>query len=48
MSMKAVVFRGPFDIRVEQKPRPQIQDDTDAIIRVTLAGICGRYGVYHV
>ncbi|CDM35963.1 hypothetical protein DTO013E5_5466 [Penicillium roqueforti] len=41
MSMKAVVFRGPFDIRVEQKPRPRIQDDTDAIIRVTLAGICG-------
>ncbi|BCS28598.1 alcohol dehydrogenase family protein [Aspergillus puulaauensis] len=41
MSMKAVVFRGPFDIAVEEKPRPQIKDSKDAIIRVTLAGICG-------
>ncbi|KAJ5379915.1 transcriptional regulator family: Fungal Specific TF [Penicillium cataractarum] len=41
MSMKAVVFRGPFDIGVEQKPRPRIEDATDAIIRVKLAGICG-------
>ncbi|KAJ6024729.1 hypothetical protein N7540_005526 [Penicillium herquei] len=40
-SMKAVVFRGPFDIGVELRPKPQIKDASDAIIRVKLAGICG-------
>lgn len=42
MSMKAVVFRGPFDVGVETRPKPAIRDSTDAIIRVKLAGICGR------
>ncbi|KAL7918467.1 GroES-like protein [Trichoderma austrokoningii] len=41
MSMKAVVFRGPFDVGVETRPKPQIRDAADAIIRVKLAGICG-------
>ncbi|PYI01551.1 GroES-like protein [Aspergillus sclerotiicarbonarius CBS 121057] len=41
MSMKAVVFRGPFDIAVEDHPRPKILDPTDAIVRVRYAGICG-------
>ncbi|KAK1252198.1 hypothetical protein MKX08_003385 [Trichoderma sp. CBMAI-0020] len=41
MSMKAVVFRGPYDVGVETRPKPAIRDSTDAIIRVKLAGICG-------
>ncbi|KAL6899995.1 GroES-like protein [Trichoderma evansii] len=41
MSMKAVVFRGPFDVGVETRPKPAVRDPTDAIIRVKLAGICG-------
>ncbi|KAM0460423.1 hypothetical protein ACHAPV_004690 [Trichoderma viride] len=41
MSMKAVVFRGPFDVGVEMRPKPTIRDSTDAILRVKLAGICG-------
>lgn len=43
MSMNAVVFKGPFDVAVERRPKPQIIDATDAIIRVSMAGICGRY-----
>lgn len=43
MSMKAVVFRGPFDIGIEERTKPRIQDASDAIVRVKLAGICGRY-----
>ncbi|EHK18501.1 uncharacterized protein TRIVIDRAFT_47322 [Trichoderma virens Gv29-8] len=41
MAMKAVVFRGAFDVGVETRPKPIIRDQTDAIIRVKLAGICG-------
>lgn len=46
--MKAVVFRGAFNIGVETRPKPTIRDQTDAIIRVKLAGICGRYPCYKV
>jgi threonine dehydrogenase-like Zn-dependent dehydrogenase len=39
--MKAVVFHGVGDIRVEDVPRPRIQDPTDAIVRLTASAICG-------
>lgn len=39
--MKAVVFRGVGDIRVEDVPEPQIQEPTDAIVRLTASAICG-------
>ena len=43
MAMKAVVFRGAFDIGVETRAKPTIRDQTDAIVKVKVAGICGRY-----
>lgn len=39
--MKAVVFRGIGDIRVEDVPDPTIQEPTDAIVRLTASAICG-------
>ncbi len=39
--MKALVFRGLGDIRVEDVPRPEIQGPEDAIVRVTTTSICG-------
>ena len=48
MSMKAVIFRGPYDIGVERRAKPQIKDASDAIVKVKLAGICGRYEVQAV
>jgi threonine dehydrogenase-like Zn-dependent dehydrogenase len=39
--MKAVVFRGVGDIRLEEVPDPKIQQPTDAIIRITASAICG-------
>ena len=39
--MKALVYHGPNDIRMETVPTPKIKDPTDAIIRVTLSTICG-------
>jgi threonine dehydrogenase-like Zn-dependent dehydrogenase len=38
--MKAVVFRGVGDIRVEDMPEPKLQASTDAIVRLTASAIC--------
>ncbi len=39
--MKAMTYRGPYKIRVEEKPDPTIQHPNDAIVRVTRAAVCG-------
>ena len=39
--MKAVVFHGVGDIRIEDVSRPKILDDRDAIVEVTSSAICG-------
>lgn len=39
--MKALVCRGPRDVRVEDVPDPKIEWPTDGIARVTSTNICG-------
>ncbi len=39
--MKAVVFHGVGDIRLEDVSEPQIQDSFDAIVSITGSAICG-------
>ena len=39
--MKAVVFHGIGDIRLEDVAAPKLQDPTDAIVRITATAICG-------
>jgi len=39
--VKAVVWHGRRDVRVESVPDPTIQSPTDAIVRVTTTGLCG-------
>lgn len=39
--MKAVVFHGIGDIRLEEVPEPKIEKPTDAIVRLTASAICG-------
>ena len=39
--MKAVVFHGIGDIRLDEVPEPTIQNPTDAIVRLTASAICG-------
>jgi glutathione-independent formaldehyde dehydrogenase len=39
--MRAVVWKGPRQIAVENVPDPKIEDATDAIIRLTTTAICG-------
>ncbi|CAG8894296.1 unnamed protein product [Penicillium egyptiacum] len=40
-TMRAAVFRGVGKIGLEDRPRPQIQDDGDVILKVTAAALCG-------
>src|SRR3954447_262930 len=39
--MKAVVYRGEGDIRLEDVPDPKIEQPTDAVVRLTASAICG-------
>jgi threonine dehydrogenase-like Zn-dependent dehydrogenase len=39
--MKAVVWHGVEDVRVDDVPDPAIQKPTDAIVRITSSAICG-------
>lgn len=39
--MKAAIFKGKGEIAVEERPKPTIQEPTDAIVRVVLACVCG-------
>lgn len=46
--MEAMVYRGPYKVRVEEKEMPRLEHPNDAIIRVTLAAICGSdLHLYH-
>ncbi|MET8980299.1 zinc-dependent alcohol dehydrogenase family protein [Streptomyces sp. NPDC004539] len=39
--MRATIFHGPFDLRVEDVPDPVVQLPTDAVVRVLRACVCG-------
>ncbi len=39
--MKAVVWHGVGDIRIDDVPEPRIEQPTDAIVRLTASAICG-------
>lgn len=39
--MKAVVIHAEGDVRVEERPIPQVQADDDVLVKVISAGLCG-------
>src|SRR5665811_1128685 len=39
--MKALVYRGPGDKAVEDRPKPALQAPGDAIVKITKTTICG-------
>jgi alcohol dehydrogenase len=39
--MKAGIFKGKGEVVIEERPKPIIKDNTDAIVRVVLACVCG-------
>jgi alcohol dehydrogenase len=43
-----MTYRGPYKVRVEEKPDPRIEHPNDAVVRVTRAAICGSdLHLYH-
>ena len=46
--MLAMDYRGPYRVRLEEKPMPKIEHPRDAIVRVTRSCICGSdLHLYH-
>ncbi|MEU2911718.1 glutathione-independent formaldehyde dehydrogenase [Streptomyces massasporeus] len=39
--MRAVVYKGPFEVAIEQVEDPRIQHPNDVLVRVTSTAICG-------
>lgn len=39
--MKAAIFEGPGKVDVGERPKPTIQESTDAIVRIVRACVCG-------
>jgi alcohol dehydrogenase len=40
-TMQALVFHGPGKRSWESRPRPEVQETTDAVVRITTSTICG-------
>jgi 2-desacetyl-2-hydroxyethyl bacteriochlorophyllide A dehydrogenase len=46
--VQAVTFQKPGDVRVEERPEPELQADDDAIVSVEATGVCGSdLHIYH-
>ena len=46
--MRAMEYRGPYKLRVREKDVPRIEHPNDAVVRVSLAAICGSdLHLYH-
>lgn len=41
MSMKAVCYKGPFSVEVQDVVTPSIEHPDDIIVKVTTSAICG-------
>jgi threonine dehydrogenase-like Zn-dependent dehydrogenase len=42
-TMRAVVFKRPYEVTVEERPVPKIQDEGDIVVKVGYTALCGRY-----
>jgi threonine dehydrogenase-like Zn-dependent dehydrogenase len=40
-TMQAVVFHAPHDVRVEEVPKPEVEEPGDVVLKVDRAAICG-------
>jgi 2-desacetyl-2-hydroxyethyl bacteriochlorophyllide A dehydrogenase len=46
--MRAVTFQAPGEVRIEEKPDPQLAAADEAVVRVEASGICGSdLHIYH-
>lgn len=44
-TMRAVVFKGPGKVVIEDRPIPKIKAPGDVIVKVEYTALCGRYVV---
>ena len=48
LNMKSLVYHGVKDVRIDDKPKPQIKDKEDIILKVTSTALCGSdLHLYH-
>jgi len=46
--VRAVTFQAPGEVRVEDRPEPELLDGEDAIVRIDATGVCGSdLHIYH-
>src|SRR5215208_5241032 len=46
--MQAVTFQAPGEVRVEERPEPELIERDDAVVRVEATGVCGSdLHIYH-
>ncbi len=46
--MQAVTFQAPGEVRVEERPEPELIERDDAIVKVEATGVCGSdLHIYH-
>jgi 2-desacetyl-2-hydroxyethyl bacteriochlorophyllide A dehydrogenase len=46
--MRAVTFQAPHEVRIDDRPEPEIEARTDAVVRIEASGICGSdLHIYH-
>jgi len=46
--MRAVTFQAPMEVRVDERPEPDLQSRDDAIVAIEASGICGSdLHIYH-
>jgi 2-desacetyl-2-hydroxyethyl bacteriochlorophyllide A dehydrogenase len=48
LAVRAVTFQAPGEVRVDEKPSPELEGPGDALVRVEASGICGSdLHIYH-
>lgn len=46
--MRALTFQGPGEVRIEERPTPELQAPDDAVVRIDATGVCGSdLHIYH-
>jgi threonine dehydrogenase-like Zn-dependent dehydrogenase len=46
--MRALTFQGPGEVRIEERPMPELLAPDDALVRIDATGVCGSdLHIYH-
>jgi 2-desacetyl-2-hydroxyethyl bacteriochlorophyllide A dehydrogenase len=46
--MRAVTFQAPFEVRVDERPEPELTARDDAVVQIEASGVCGSdLHIYH-